>query len=53
MKWPRGKYNGKRVVGFVVKARLDVTDFHFCTPTRHGRCLQLGWLKLWLEAAYH
>lgn len=27
MRWPRGKYNGARIVGFEVKVRCDVTDW--------------------------
>lgn len=28
MRWPRGKYNGKRIVGFSVKVRFIITSFY-------------------------
>lgn len=29
MKWPRGKYNGWRIVGVEMKVILDVTDWRW------------------------
>lgn len=52
MRWPRGRYNGQRIKGFQVLARIDVLDFGFHFPNRYGSCLQVGWLKVWFEACY-
>jgi hypothetical protein len=27
MKWPRGKYNGRRIVGFEIIIAIDVTNW--------------------------
>ena len=33
MKWPRGRYNGARIVGIDVRVRFDVTTWgHWCLP---------------------
>ena len=50
--WPRGKYNGQRIVGVVLKARLDVRRWRFGLPNRFGTCLSVGPLHVWFEAAY-
>ena len=46
MKWPRGKYNGQRIVGFNVQVKLDVTYWTwrpvwlpFCHGLHWGCCL--------------
>lgn len=52
MRWPRGKFNGQRIVGVVVKFRLDFRRWRFVLPDRFGRCLALGPLSVWIEAAY-
>lgn len=53
MKWPRGRYNGQRIVGFVVKTRFDLLWWGFHLPSiKYGRCGSLGPLHVWLEAAY-
>jgi hypothetical protein len=52
MRWPRGRYNGQRIVGMEVKVRLDITSWHWCLPNRYGRCLGLGPLLVWVHASY-
>jgi hypothetical protein len=42
MKWPRGRYNGERIVGLSVKVRVDVTRWHLWMPTRYAWCLWVG-----------
>jgi hypothetical protein len=27
MKWPRGKYNGQRIIGFNIRIIVDLTDW--------------------------
>lgn len=51
MKWPRGKYNGRRIVGFVLKIKLDVCCWSLTIP-RGGSCLGLGPLRIWVEPNY-
>lgn len=53
MRWPRGKYNGCRIVGLVVKARFDVYWWSLGWPKfGFGTCLSIGPLHLWIEPAY-
>lgn len=52
MKWPRGRYNGRRIVGVNARFVIDVTSWGFCLPSRHGRCLQVGPVRMWLQAGY-
>ena len=53
MKWPRGRYNGDRIVGVEIKIKIDVTTWgHWCLPNRWGKCLGLGPLWVWFSAAY-
>lgn len=43
MKWPRGKYNGQRIVGLEVKVVFDITTWDWCWPSiLYHRCLGLG-----------
>ncbi len=52
MNWPRGKYNGDRIVGFELKVRFDIRCWRLTMPDRYGTCLGLGPLRIWLTAAY-
>ena len=52
MHWPVGRYNGQRIVGLEIRVKLDVTRWTWCLPTRYGRCLGLGPLMIWVQAAY-
>lgn len=53
MKWPRGKYNGWKIVGVEVKFRLDVLCWSsWCLPNRYGQCLGLGPVRIWFSPAY-
>lgn len=51
--WPRGKYNGQRIVGFEVKVVVDVRRWMLVWPHfLYGRCLAVGPLRVWLSPAY-
>jgi hypothetical protein len=52
MKWPRGRYNGKRIIGLVVKVRFDVLWWGFHLPNRWGTCLSFGPFHIWVERAF-
>lgn len=52
MQWPRGKYNNQRIIGFVIKCRLDVLYWRLGLPNRYGVCLSVGPFHVWFEAAY-
>ncbi len=41
-KWPRGKYNGQRIIGFFIKFALDVRWWGFFLPTKYNRAFKLG-----------
>ena len=52
MKWPRGKYNGKRIVGFALKIKMNVCEWVLYWPAPHGGSLGIGPFRIWLEANY-
>lgn len=53
MKWPRGRYNGQRIVGLEARVCFDVTWWSLRLPDfRNGTCLSIGPLHVWLRAAY-
>lgn len=53
MKWPRGKYNGKRIVGFDVKVRCDVTHWRLRLGSIHyGSAACIGPFMIWIGANY-
>jgi hypothetical protein len=46
LRWPRGRYNGKRIVGIAVKVRIDLR--HWNWRPRHVRCVGgLHWLCIY------
>lgn len=51
MKWPRGRWNGRRIVGIDFHVIVDVTHWRLAWP-RYGSCLALGPLRIWLRAEY-
>lgn len=53
MNWPRGRYNGQRIVGAIIKVRFDVTDWGLRWFGRHGSCGQFGPFRVWVESAFH
>lgn len=52
MKWPKGKYNGRRIVGFYIKFRFDVLYWAFHRRAPYGGCLSLGPFHIWFGFAY-
>lgn len=53
MKWPRGRFNGRRIVGFEVRIRLDVCRWWLGSKGGpFGRRWSLGPVRMWFEAAY-
>ena len=53
MNWPRGKYNGARIVGFSVKVVFDVTYWALALGNRYGSATCIGQFRIWLEPAYN
>jgi len=53
MHWPRGRYNGKRIVGISFKVVVDVTHWRWVPMIGHGFGM-FHWLcwRSWTEAAY-
>ena len=53
MHWPRGKYNGKRIVGVDIRVKLDVTHWYW-RPIWLPLCHGLHWLCFlsWWNANY-
>lgn len=53
LRWPRGRFNGQRIVGATVKVSFDLTWWSLGWPSfRSGTCLSLGPLHVWLGWAY-
>lgn len=53
MTWPRGRYNGQRIVGFEIKIRCDILEWGWQLPNlKYGVCGRLGPFRIWLSAAY-
>jgi len=50
--WPRGRFNGRRIVGIDVRVRVDITRWRLALPNRYGTCLSVGPLHVWPAAAY-
>ena len=53
MRWPRGRYNGQRIVGLEFKVKLDLTDWTFVPRAiRYAHCLHWLCVRVWLHAVY-
>jgi hypothetical protein len=50
-RWPRGRWNGRRIVGIQAKVVIDVTCWNVRWP-RYGTCLGLGPLRIWFGLEY-
>lgn len=59
LRWPRGRYNGQRIVGFrvLVRVRVDCWRFYlwpsdFVRAWRYGSAVGLGPVLVHFEAEY-
>lgn len=53
LRWPRGRYNGQRIVGCRWTVVIDVTCWRFVWPRPlYGTCLGLGPLRIWWTPEY-
>lgn len=53
MKWPIGRYNGQKIVGFLVKFKLVVDFWSLCAGWNFGEpYLHIGPLHFWFGAEY-
>lgn len=53
MNWPRGKYNGQRIVGFDVRVRFDISWWSLSWPSLfYGTCLSVGPFHVWFSGSY-
>lgn len=53
-RWPRGRYNGRRIVGVRVTFVVDVLRWYWCLRPSilYARCLGLGPLRIWFGGEY-
>ena len=53
MGWPRGKWNGRRIVGISIKVRLLVNHWYW-RPKHYSYMNDLHWgcFSIWIEAEY-
>ena len=52
MRWPRGKYNGWRIVGFEVRIKLDVLWWCLCLRGGSAPSAHVGPFHIWIETNY-
>ncbi len=53
MRWPRGKYNGWRIVGFEIMFRVDLSFWMLSAGWNFGEpCIFIGPLKIRASAVY-
>lgn len=54
MSWPRGRYNGKRIVGLSVKLQIDVSHWNWKPIIVWRSCGGIHWLCFfsWTEWVY-
>lgn len=54
MKWPRGKYNGQRIVGTTFKIAIDITDWQWKPLIIWWQCGGIHWLcvRTWTSWTY-
>jgi hypothetical protein len=52
-RWPRGRYNGKRIVGASIKFKFSVEYFEWRPKwIKYANCLRWLWFYLWIEWEY-
>lgn len=52
MKWPRGRFNGQRIVGVHVAVSVDVTRWRCFIYGRHTIAIGLGPVIVWPRLEY-
>lgn len=52
MRWPRGRYNPGRIVGFEVKFQLDIRSWRFGVGSRWSKAVFIGPFHFWFSPAY-
>jgi len=52
IKWPRGKYNGRRISGVIIKLRIDVLHWQLLWGEINNRFWCLGPFGIWIETNY-
>jgi hypothetical protein len=51
-RWPRGRYNGMRIVGVRATIVIDITSWGLLWFRPYGTCARLGPARIWLEWEY-
>lgn len=51
-RWPRGKYNGRRISGFSIKLDIDVLFWGFRWGEINNTYWRLGVFGIWIETNY-
>ena len=52
MRWPRGRYNGQRLVGFDLRVRVNLRQWRLWGPSRFAWTVAVGPVRLWLSPNY-
>jgi hypothetical protein len=53
IRWPRGRWNGRRIGGFEFHLAVNLFVRIWCMPSLYNSyCLGLGVLRIWIEPAY-
>jgi hypothetical protein len=51
-RWPRGKFNGQRVVGVVCTIKVDITQWDLRWFGSYGACACIGPIRIWVGWNY-
>jgi len=52
-RWPRGRYNGKRIMGASIKCAFDMEYFSWAPRwIKHANCFSWLWVYIWIQWEY-
>lgn len=53
IRWPRGKYNGRRITGASIKFKVSVEFFQWLPRfPKYANCFRWLWFYVWFEWEY-
>jgi hypothetical protein len=53
LRWPRGRYNGRRIMGASIKFKFSVKWFEWWPKwIRYAHCFRWLWFYVWMEWEY-
>ena len=53
MRWPHGRYNGRRIVGIAIRMEIDILTWWWGVRCQHGTlAIFMGPVHIWVDANY-